>query len=173
MSASGHERVDVGVLAGEGAGLERRYPIERFARLADILSDNRGEVTVRFGFARVGEDIPACEMELRCVMTLTCQRCLEPFGQPVHSVTKLAFVTSEEEAGRVPEGFEAVPVSKARVDLLELVEDELLLSLPVVALHGEGSRCAGSARQAGDEGREQRPTETHRPFAQLQDLLKH
>ena len=49
----------------------------------------------------------------------------------------------------------------------------LLFSLPVVALHGEGTRCAGSARQAGDDDREEPPAETHRPFAQLQDLLKH
>jgi uncharacterized protein len=172
MSAPGPERVDVDVLADEGAGLERRYPIERFARLADILSGRQGEATVRFGFSRIGGDIPACEMDVEAALMLTCQRCLEPFEQPLHSATKLAFVSSEEEAGRVPEGFEAVPAPNARVDLSELVEDELLLSLPVVALHGEGTRCAGSARQAGDDDREEPPAETHRPFAQLQDLLK-
>jgi uncharacterized protein len=165
--------MDVDLLADEGAGLGRRYPIERFARLADILSDRRGEAAVRFDFSRVGEGMPGCEMDLEAVVTLTCQRCLEAFEQDVHSVTKLAFVANEEEAGRVPEGFEAVAVPNARVDLGELVEDELLLSLPVVALHGEGTRCAGSARQAEEDEREERPAETHRPFAQLQDLLKH
>jgi len=173
MSAPGHERVDVDVLADEGAGIERRYPIAHFARLADTVSDRLGEAVVRFDFARAGEGIPACEMELEAVVTLRCQRCLETYAQTLRSVTKLAFVSDEEEAGLVPEGYEAIPVPGARVDLAELVEDELLLSLPVVALHGEGTQCAGAARQAEDDGREERPAETHRPFAQLQDLLKH
>jgi uncharacterized protein len=173
MSAPGHERVDVDVLADECAGLERRYPIAHFARLADTVSDSRGEAVARFDFARAGEGVPACEMDLEAVVTLTCQRCLEPYKQSLRSEAKLAFVTGDEEAGQVPEGYEAVPAPNARVDLLELVEDELLLSLPVVALHGEGTQCAGAARQAEDDGREERPAETHRPFAQLQDLLKH
>lgn len=173
MSAPEHERVDVDVLADEGAGIDRRYPIAHFARLADTVSGKRGQALVRFEFARAGGGIPACEMELEALVTLTCQRCLEPFEQALRSSTKLAFVTSEEETGEVPEGYEVVPTPNARVDLVELVEDELLLSLPVVALHGEGTQCAGAARQAEDDGREERPAETHRPFAQLQDLLKH
>jgi uncharacterized protein len=173
MSAPGHERVDVDVLADEGAGLERRYPIGCFARIADVVSDSRGEAVVRFDFARVGEGIPACEIGLEAVVTLVCQRCLEPYEQPLRSEARLAFVTSDEEAGRVPEGYEAVPAAGARIDLATLAEDELLLSLPVVALHDEGIQCAGSARQAGDDGREERAAETHRPFAQLQELLKH
>jgi len=173
MSAPGHERVDVDVLADEGAGLERRYPIAHFARLADTVSDSQGEAVVRFDFLRAGDGVPACGMELEAVVTLTCQRCLEPYEQPLRSEAKLAFVTGDEDGGQVPEGYEVVPAPRGRVDLLELVEDELLLSLPVVALHGEGTQCAGSARQAEDDGREERPAETHRPFAQLQDLLKH
>jgi len=173
MSAPGDERVDVDVLADEGAGLERHYPVERFARIADALADRRGEAVVRFDFVRAGEGIPACEVAIEAVVTMTCQRCLEPCQQSLNSVAKLAFVTDDEDAGRVPEGYEAVEAPNARVDLAELVEDELLLSLPVVALHGEGTQCAGSARQAEEEGREDRSAETHRPFAQLQDLLKH
>lgn len=173
MSAAAHERMDVDVLAGEGAGLERRYPIERFPRLADTVSDHRGEAVARLDFSQVGEGIPACEIQIEAAVTLTCQRCLEPYEQPLRSVAKLAFVADEADAGRVPEGYEAVVAPGARIDLVELVEDELLLSLPVVALHGEGTQCAGAARQAEDDGREERPAETHRPFAQLQDLLKH
>ena len=173
MPAADDQRVDVDVLADEGACFERCYPIGRFARLADPVSDMRGEAVAQFDFMRVGEGIPACRVELEAVVTLTCQRCLEAYEQPVHSAVKLAFVVSEEEAGQVPEGYEAVPAPNARVDLAEVVEDELLLSLPVVALHGEGTQCAGSARQAEEEGREDRSAETHRPFAQLQDLLKH
>jgi uncharacterized protein len=173
MSAPGLDRVDVDVLAADGASLTRRYPIERFARLVDVLAGAGGEVVATFVFARLAEGLAGCELGLSARLTLKCQRCLEPYGQPLHSTTKLAFVAGDDDAGLVPEGFDAVPADDGRVDLGELVEDELLLSLPVVALHGEGTQCAGSARQAADEMGARPEADTHRPFAQLQDLLKH
>jgi uncharacterized metal-binding protein YceD (DUF177 family) len=66
-----------------------------------------------------------------------------------------------------------VPVEGGRADLDVLAEDELLLSLPMFAMHGDGTRCAETARQAVTDTREEPVAETHQPFAQLQDLLKH
>jgi uncharacterized protein len=173
MSAPGQDRVDVEVLAGDDASLTRRYPLERFARLADLLTGVKGEAIATANFSRLPQGQAACELDVSAVVTLTCQRCLEPFEQPLRSVARLAFVGGEDQAGLVPEGFEAVAADEGRADLGELVEDELLLSLPVVALHGEGTQCAGSARQAEDDQSAEPAAETHRPFAQLQDLLKH
>lgn len=173
MSASGPQRVNVEVLAADEARLVQRYALAGFARLADLLASGSGEATARFAFSRLTEGLAGCELEVSAVARLKCQRCLEAFEQPLHSSTRLAFVASEDDAGNVPEGYEAIPADEGRVDLGDLVEDELLLSLPVVALHGEGTQCAGTARQAGQNDRVEPPSETHRPFAQLQDLLKH
>ena len=173
MSAPGQDRVNVDVLAADEAGLTRRYPLARFARLADLLASTTGEATARFTFSRLPEGLAGCELEVSSVARLKCQRCLESFEQPLHSDTRLAFVACEDDAGKVPEGYEAIAADEGRIDLGDLVEDELLLSLPVVALHGEGTQCAGTARQAGDDDRAEAPADTHRPFAQLQDLLKH
>jgi uncharacterized metal-binding protein YceD (DUF177 family) len=49
----------------------------------------------------------------------------------------------------------------------------LLLSLPIVAMHGGGTRCAETARHAEIDTHDGPEAKTHRPFAQLQDLLKH
>jgi len=173
MSASGQHRVNVEVLAADEARLVRRYALAGFVRLADLLESTSGEAAARFAFSRLAEGLAGCELEVSAVARLKCQRCLEAFEQPLHSMTRLAFVGSEEDAGRVPPGYEAIPADEGRVDLGDLVEDELLLSLPVVALHGEGTQCAGTSRQAGHDDRVEPPPETHRPFAKLQDLLKH
>jgi len=173
MSPPGPDRVNVDVLAAEETRLTRCYPMTHFVRLADLLASGDGEAQAEFAFTRLPEGLAGCEMEVTGVVRLRCQRCLETFDETLHSTTRLAFVATEEEAGQVPEGYEAVAAEEGRIDLGELVEDELLLSLPVVALHGAATQCAGTARQAGGEERVESPAETHRPFAQLQDLLKH
>ena len=100
---------------------------------------------------------------------LVCQRCLQPMPHELRADSRLAFVTQESD--RVPAGHDAIPGDPKRVDLEALVEDELLLALPVIARHPAGADC----RLPGDAA----PVETaaapgmRRPFAGLKDLLKH
>lgn len=173
MPAPCPDRVDVDILAAEGASIQRRYKLQELPRLAEVLAAADGEANARFSFARVAEGMAGCELELEAVVTLECQRCLEPFGQALSSSARLAFVADDEEAAPVPEGYEAIPTGEDRVDLRALVEDELLLSLPIVAMHGGGTRCAETARHAVTGKRDEPEAKTHQPFAQLQDLLKH
>jgi len=172
MPAPRADKVDVEVLAAEGAALERRFSLAEFPRLADVLAAPGGEATARFRFLTVAEGIPGCELEVEAEASLRCERCLEIFDQGLESSTRLAFAAEESDEGRVPEDFEVVNVGPGRVSLAQLVEDELLLSLPVVALHGEGTPCAarGATDATGAEAVVE--TETHRPFAGLKDLLK-
>ena len=173
MPAPGPDTVDVDALAGSGAELERRYPLADFSRLADLLAAVHGEAVAKFAFARLAQGLPGCDLSLATTVTLTCQRCLEAFELPLQTSARLAFVASEDDASQVPDGFDAIPADDGRIDLAALVEDELLLSLPVVALHPAGSECAAAARRAEREARAVPDAGKHRPFAQLQDLLKH
>jgi uncharacterized protein len=173
MPAPTPDRVDVELLAAEAAGIERRYRLTELPRLSDLLAAEGGEAIARFKFAQVADGVIGCELALEAVVTLECQRCLEPFQQALSSTSKLAFVSSEGDASLVPEDYEAVPLDGDRIDLRALTEDELLLSLPIVAMHGGGTRCADTAGRAGTDTHEEPQAETHRPFAQLQDLLKH
>jgi uncharacterized protein len=165
--------VDVELLAAEGASIERRYRLAGLPRLSELLAAPDGEASARFTFARVADGVVGCELAVEAVATLQCQRCLEPFGQALSSSARLAFVASDEDVALAPEGYEAVPGVEDRVDLRVLVEDELLLSLPIVAMHGGGTRCAETARHAATDTHDQPEAKTHQPFAQLQDLLKH
>jgi uncharacterized protein len=173
MPATPADKVDVEALAAEGATLDRRYPLDRFSRLADMLVTADGEVVARFHFLHAAEDIPACELSVEAVANLRCERCLESFRQPIASEARIAFVSEGTREDHVPEGFEAVTVDTDRLSLSGLVEEELLLSLPVVALHAEGTPCARRSAQDKDDVQAAGEPETHRPFAGLKELLKH
>ncbi len=173
MPATPADKVHVEALAAEGATLERRYPLDRFPRLADVLVTADGEAVARFHFLYAADDVPVCELTVEAVANLRCERCLESFGQPIASHARIAFVAEKSGESRVPEGFEAVTLDSDRLSLSELAEDELLLSLPVVALHEEGTPCAERGAQARDDTGGAEKPETHRPFAGLKELLKH
>ena len=99
---------------------------------------------------------------------LVCQRCLEPVTTQVQFDREFRFVESEEAAFAQDEDSEEdLLVSSPQFDLLELVEDELLMALPVSPKH---DKCPGdlklSAADADFEATRERPN----PFAKLAQL---
>ena len=88
--------------------------------------------------------------QLRCKvkgdMQLICQRCLKPVDVMVESDRLLYLAASEAEAERLEAGLAddeiEVMVVDQTLDLAGVVEDEVLLSLPLVPLH---DRCFAPA----------------------------
>jgi uncharacterized protein len=114
--------------------------------------------------------IPVAELTVEGTASLVCQRCLETMQVRVEATTEVGLIATESDASRVPEELEPVLAPEGRISVGELVEEELLLTLPIVPLHAEGDACevAPSAPLA-QAGREE---ETQKPFEQLAELLK-
>ncbi|WP_250534405.1 DUF177 domain-containing protein [Caballeronia sp. AZ10_KS36] len=106
---------------------------------------------------------------------LTCQRCLSPYSQHLDVDATYRIVATEEEADEYPldEDEIEVIVGSRQFDLIDLIEEELLLSLPLVPKHSvcpevHESLLAGSAEDEPDEGGEE--AEKPNPFAVLEKL---
>lgn len=69
---------------------------------------------------------------------LVCQRCLEEVRIGLETPVAVALLQSEAQAEGLPERWEPVLVGEDGVRPLDLVEDELLLILPLVPLHAAG-----------------------------------
>jgi uncharacterized protein len=91
--------------------------------------------------------------------------------EPVSSSVRMALIVAEGDAARVPEHLEPVLAAGGRISVGELVEEELLLALPIVPLHAQASDCVvpEGAPAVKVEAPEQT---TQKPFAQLGELLK-
>lgn len=80
---------------------------------------------------------------------LRCQRCLEEFERPVEITSKLQLLEGDallkEDASDEADGIEA---SKEQ-DVLDLIEEEVLLSLPFAPKHEEGV-CELASKGAGE-----------------------
>ncbi len=142
--------------------------IADFPRLRDQLAEPTGRALARAEFRLEGQ-WPAALLTVNADVVMTCQRCLGPMPRRLESESRLVFAA--EGSPEIPDDHEAVGGDPRQQDLATLVEDELLLSLPLIAQHEKGESCL-LPEGAGKPAIEAEPGEMRRPFAGLKDLLK-
>jgi uncharacterized protein len=123
-------------------------------RLADHLAGGDAvPLAWRIAGTEDGAGRAAVRLELDGEVPLQCQSCLQPFSLPVRQQTLLLLAHDEAELARLDEGDEhEVVLAAGLLDARELVEDELLLTLPFVPRCG-GTDCLASPAAAGAEVR--------------------
>ncbi len=171
MSMPPDRPLDALGLARSAARVEREFQVAAFERLSDRLAEPAGTVIARAEFGLQGH-WPVVRLAVTANLVLTCQRCLGPMQQKLSLESNLVF--AEEGAPELPGGFEAIGGDPRKLDLAALVEDELLLGLPLIPHHEGGDTCGLATAPAGltIEPVAETP-EMRRPFAGLKDLLKH
>jgi uncharacterized protein len=169
MSTPPQRPLDAVGLARSGTEVEREFPVAHFARLLDRLAEPTGQVKAVAAFRQVAGR-PSAHLAVNAEVVMTCQRCLGPVRRRLASEAELVF--AEEGTPGLPEGSETVSGDPHRVDFAALVEDELLLALPIIPQHDAGEACTLPAGE-GDDPDTADTAEMRRPFAGLKDLLKH
>jgi uncharacterized protein len=78
-------------------------------------------------------------MELQCdaALELVCQRCLEPVEYRVDECVEFAVAETEGSVAQLPKGVELIALEGDRFQPANLIEDELIVSLPLVPKHGD------------------------------------
>lgn len=171
MSEGWSKLLDIGPLADGRAAIDFSIPLKHFPRVLPILAAPEGEAVGRVDFSREGR-IAVAEVTVAADVTLICQRCLSPLVRRVEGQGRAALVTSPAEAERVPDTLETVLAPDYRISIRDLVEEELLLALPLVPRHEDNGCVRESAGTPGQGVAEEPPAETQRPFGQLSELLK-
>ena len=146
-------------LADRGIGLKGELELKGLPRLNGILYTDRGSVSADLRFRKRGGWLTV-ELEYRATLELTCQRCLEGFAYPVSVRVELALMESEASKG-VPESCEPFVLENGRLRPVDLVEDELIMALPLVPRHAERNDCGALGRELearNGEPRAQRAT---------------
>lgn len=127
--------VDPRKMADRSATLQGELLLASLERLCDPLSDDAGRVTVRLSFERDEQRTVVIHSELDVEVKMVCQRCLELVALPIHSECTYAVVKEGADSQSLPKGYDVLEVGEDPLDLLTLVEDELLLALPIVPAH--------------------------------------
>lgn len=85
-------------------------------------------------FGGVVLDKPGLHLTIRAKLPMVCQRCLTPIMVPLNLAFDYVLSTSEPEEPTLNEDVDWLEISRA-MDLLELIEDELILALPIAPVH--------------------------------------
>ncbi len=165
MSKSLPAQLDAVACAARGRSLHGALPIAVFHRLAEWLESTSGSLEFALEF---GQD----EQGRRCLrghvtgeLQLLCQRCGHRYGLPLDQDFELIMVDSDAEADLLPEELDAVTIGDRRsVHTVDLLEDELILALPLVPRCDSVRVCTpavelldSEALLAQEEGTRQQP----------------
>ena len=153
-------------LAGKGELLSGELEIAGMRRLAPSLHATEGAVEVTLEFGMDPERIPYLRGHIRGNLILTCQRCMQAMDFPVDHDMTLGLVNSQAGADALPDHYEPLLVGVGPMTVSDIIEDELLMCLPLAPKHPE-SQCPASIQESGGK-----PQNTRKPFAVLSDWKK-
>lgn len=137
--------VDIAAFATQGGELSGSWPLAKLDRLRnEAHADARPLESDLVEWQAAGET-RACRggkpqvwlhLNCRAQLALTCQRCLQPVETLAHAQRSFQFVATEALAAAIDaDSDDDVLVLCRTLNLVELIEDELLLALPLVPRH--------------------------------------
>ncbi len=132
------KKVDPRKLAEREVTLEGSISLGNMPELASLLVDANGDVSVELQFAVDEQKLRTVSGQAHAEVKQLCQRCLEPVTLNLDAEFNLAVVLNEEQAKNLPRYYDPLLLDE-EVELSTLVEEELILSLPVVCYHDDCS----------------------------------
>jgi len=145
--------------------LEGVMPLAKLSRLSELLSDNAGELSAKLHFTS-GTGYLGLYGEVEASLQLICQRCMKPMKHKVSGQFKFGLMTSEEYEHKVPDDADPYLLEGDEQSVVEVLEDELLLLIPIAVMHDK--ECSEFLQQQNEERRLEK--EKSNPFAVLKDL---
>lgn len=168
-------------LAGRSQVIDFEENLSACPRLATIVAEDletldaervpegwrRSRVAGRlaFGFADAQQRLPVLEGEVTATIDVVCQRCLEPMRLPLKVQLRLVFAAGAP-TGLASEGYEVWELDDGLLTPLEVIEECLIMALPLAAAHEDRAECSGPGTT--DPG----PQTGIRPFADLKSRMR-
>ncbi len=122
-------------LPAEGVCVSGRLKLQDMERIAELLvKPFADDVQVALEFGRMGK-FRTISGTVRCELPLLCQRCLQAKPLLVDHTFALALLTHEKNIEQLSDPYDPLLITDDPISLNQLVEDELLLVLPLVPMH--------------------------------------
>lgn len=171
-------RLDVRAFAESGETLSGAQALGSLERLAELLhgevaSEVRWEVSGEIEQRLGAPEEVWLDLRIEAAVPMQCQRCLDTVTIPVSIDRPFQFAADEKAAAVLDaESDEDVLVLSRAFDLVGLIEDEVLLALPIVPRHETCPRPVQVSFEAEDDGTQTDEPARPNPFAKLAALKK-
>jgi uncharacterized protein len=145
--------LDARKATARGVSISGSLDVPELPRLLGLLADDRGTIEAQLVFSRDEENRHVIDVDVDATVNVTCQRCLEPMAVQLRASNRLALVWTDEQAGHLPRQLDPLLLGEEACNLWELVEDELILSLPITSYHDTAAcnKTSGGVAPAAEQ----------------------
>lgn len=159
------ERLNLQAIANRDLALAGQMSADSMSRLKEAVISIASTVIVDLELVREQAGFRV-DGKIECALGLRCVRCLDEVHVRVSPQVRLIVRSSLEGYTGMPEGYDLHECEEDSLELSHLVEDELLLALPLVPRHEDISLCnQGMIAWLGSKDRANGPARN--PFAVL------
>lgn len=151
-------------LADEGVRLCGELKLQNMPRLARLCAVADGSVSIDLQFERSAQGLRQVYGPIRTTVQMICQRCLQPFMLTIAADTRLVLL----KPGETGVNDEADVLEAKPWPLSELVENELLLAMPMIPMHAPGECLVDTPGPSSEAG----SSNQRNPFAALGKLKR-
>jgi uncharacterized protein len=153
--------------------VEGSIEVQKLERVAACTADGQGKVRAKLTFSIDRAGRRRIKGSAQSPLMLTCQRCLQPVAVELQEEIELVLVDDEESAQLLDKEFEPWVSEDHRIILADLLDEQLLLGMPIVVYHQHGPCSEKVNHQTGEQDAEaqtQELTRQNNPFAVLADF---
>lgn len=142
-------------------------PLSSLDRLCELVIGSDGDVELQLEFGKDDQGFTTIAGSASTTVKLICQRCMSEMDLGLDATIALALVADDEAASTLPDRYEPILADNAGfLELRSLVEDDLILALPIVAAHDTSCGFVGEKPEAGTDA----VASTENPFSVLKIL---
>ncbi|MGH1461732.1 MAG: YceD family protein [Neptuniibacter sp.] len=159
-------KVDPRKLAERGVRISGEISLNDMLNLCQALADQEGNISVDLQFEVDQQGIRTISGTAQGTVNMMCQRCLVPVVVAVEAEFNLGIAASEEAAKNLPRSYDPLIIESEEIELLPVIEEELILSLPYDAYHDDCSVQTSFGDSEGVADNSEKPN----PFSVLAKL---
>ncbi len=143
MSSDLSQPIDILRLAKSRERIEGSLQLDSFERLKDVLLENSDKLDYHLSFYVDESGTCVIQTEISGRLVLKCQRCLGPLAIEIKKNSNLGLVKDKDEADALDNKYEPLQLDENTISVLDMIEDELILSIPLAPLH-EQKKCSST-----------------------------
>ena len=149
-----------------GGGFQGNIRVRDLPRLSEFLYSDDAIVEIEFEFVRGNFESPLLKVRFKTSLSIECQRCLKAMEKPMSMEFNMLVDATDELVGE--SSLDTIYSEDDYIDIFEVVEDEIILGLPLVNMH-EDQAC----NEYWPVEQQQSEQVTENPFSVLEKLKTH
>jgi len=159
-------------MASQARMLKGKVPISELQRFGAMLVDVDGNIDLDLSFSKGKQGRTLILGRARVTVGLICQNCMQAFRESLDCDINFQIVSNDREHELFEDDVDTVVCENIEISLADLIEDELIMSVPMIPRHSENECHDNEYRQGNAEIVVDEINNTHRPFAGLAVALK-